>query len=71
VRIKTGNPAHDSLRLLVVDNLRDKDSFKRSEIFDQAATRKIVMTDSLYNKIVKELCTSKGNQWFLRTGAEM
>lgn len=29
------------------------------------------VTDSLYTKVIKDLCTSKGQHWSLKPGADM
>jgi len=42
---------------------------KRSEVFDSARAEGLNVSDGVYQKVVKELCTSRGNLWSLKTGA--
>jgi hypothetical protein len=60
----------DALRSCVVDLLRERDFVRRTDVSDSAKVVNAEITDSLYNKVMKELCTSSGNQWRLKTGAD-
>lgn len=68
---KTGSPTIDAFRSLVVDLLKDKEQFKRAEVMELANKAKVAVTETLYNKVVKDLCTSRGNYWIMKTGADM
>ena len=35
-----------------------------------ATSSNINCTDTLYNKVVKDMCFSRGNSWYLKPGAE-
>lgn len=49
--------------------LREKDGVKKTELKQLAAQKGIDMTDTLFTKVIKDLCTSKGAVWSLKTGA--
>ncbi|KAG2482697.1 hypothetical protein HYH03_018378 [Edaphochlamys debaryana] len=66
---KTGDEKTDPLRKLVVELLEGKESFKRSEFNDLARTHNMTFTESQYNKVVKDICESKGNTWHIKNGA--
>jgi len=66
-----GNTATDPFRAVVLELLKERESFKRSEVVDTAQAQGINVTDTLYNKVVKDLCTSRGHLWSLRNGADM
>ncbi len=66
-----GDAKLDALRGSVVELLRERDYVRRNDVFDNAKALSIEITDSLYNRVIKELCSSNGNQWRLKTGAEM
>ncbi|GLC33480.1 hypothetical protein PLESTB_000079400 [Pleodorina starrii] len=69
VLTKTGDEKTDPLRKLVVELLEGKESFKRSEFNDLARTNNMTFTESQYNKVVKDICESRGNTWFIKSGA--
>jgi DNA-directed RNA polymerase III subunit RPC5 len=51
--------------------LQEKEHFKRSELVEAAKVAGIpTISDTLYNKVVKELCASKGGSWWLKQGAD-
>ncbi|KAG2449499.1 hypothetical protein HYH02_005643 [Chlamydomonas schloesseri] len=66
---KTGDEKTDPLRKLVVELLEAKESFKRSEFNDLSRTNNMTFTESQYNKVVKDICESRGNTWHIKNGA--
>ncbi|GIL54364.1 hypothetical protein Vafri_9932 [Volvox africanus] len=66
---KTGDEKTDPLRKLVSELLEAKESFKRSEFNDLARTNNMVFTESQYNRVVKDICESRGNTWYIKNGA--
>ncbi|PNH04418.1 Protein phosphatase 1 regulatory subunit 7 [Tetrabaena socialis] len=66
---KTGDEKTDPLRKLVLELLEAKESFKRSEFNDLARTNNMTFTESLYNRVVKDICESRGNTWHVKNGA--
>ncbi|KXZ54514.1 hypothetical protein GPECTOR_4g579 [Gonium pectorale] len=69
VATKTGDEKTDPLRKLVVELLEAKESFKRSEFNDLARTNNMTFTETQYNKVVKDVCESRGNTWHIKNGA--
>jgi DNA-directed RNA polymerase-3 subunit RPC5 len=66
----TGNATVDPLRTAVLDLLREKDTIKRGDVATAAGAAGIEFSDGLYQKVMKELCTSRGAVWTLKTGSE-
>ena len=66
---KTGDEKTDPLRKLVVELLEAKESFKRSEFNDLSRTNNMSFSESQYNKVVKDICESRGNTWHIKNGA--
>ena len=64
----SGGPA-DSLRGLLASLFQDKSGVRRAEVMDTARAEGLSISDSLYQKVIKDLCTSRGNIWSLKTGA--
>lgn len=69
VLTKTGDDKTDPLRKLVLELLEAKESFKRGEINDLARTNNMKFTPGQYDKVVKDICESRGNTWHIRSGA--
>ncbi|KAL3132492.1 hypothetical protein ABBQ32_009040 [Trebouxia sp. C0010 RCD-2024] len=63
-----GGPA-DALRGVLLNILRDKPNVRRADVFDAARAEGLNVSDSVYQKVMKDLCTSKGNVWTLKVGA--
>ena len=63
-----GGPA-DALRGVLLNTLRDKPNVRRADVFDAARAEGLNVSDSVYQKVMKDLCTSKGNVWTLKLGA--
>jgi len=63
-----GNVSVDSIRTIVLELLQDKEQLRRSDVVDAATARGIAMTDGLYQKVMKELCSSRGSVWSLKAG---
>lgn len=59
----------DALRSVLLNLLKDKPGVKRSEVFDSARAEGLNVPDGVYQKVMKELCTSRGNLWSLKSGA--
>lgn len=65
------NAALDPLRTLVLQLFAEKETLKRAEIYSAAKGAGLSINDSLYNKVMRAVCESKGGQWSLRTGADL
>ncbi|GFH22143.1 uncharacterized protein HaLaN_19561, partial [Haematococcus lacustris] len=63
---EVGKADLDPFRAVVIDLLSEKESFKRAEVTEKANAQGIPVTDSLYSKVVKDICASKGQLWFLK-----
>ena len=63
-----GGPA-DALRAVLLNTLKDKPNVRRTDVLDAARAEGLNVSDSVYQKVMKELCISKGNVWTLKTGA--
>lgn len=61
-----GSTTLDPLRDLVLELLADRESVRRSEILEAAARGKIPVTESLYSKVVRDICVSRGALWSLK-----
>ena len=64
----TGGPA-DALRAVLLSILRERPNVRRADVFDAARAEGLNVSDSVYQKVMKDLCTSKGNVWTMKTGA--
>ena len=51
---------------MVIELLRETEQLKRSDIMEAAKQRGIPVSDTLYSKVVKELCSSRGSIWSLK-----
>ena len=51
---------------VVIELLRDQEQLKRSDIVEAAKARGIGVSDALYSRVVKELCSSRGSIWTLK-----
>ena len=51
---------------VVIELLREAEQLKRSDIMEAAKQRGIPVSDTLYSKVVKELCSSRGSIWSLK-----
>ncbi|KAL6745748.1 Sin-like protein conserved region-domain-containing protein [Haematococcus lacustris] len=67
---EVGKADLDPFRAVVIDLLSEKESFKRAEVTEKANAQGIPVTDSLYSKVVKDICASKGQLWFLKNGTD-
>jgi hypothetical protein len=43
---------------------------QKKDIASECGIKGVPMADSVYSKVVKDLCTSHGNNWTLRSGAD-
>lgn len=68
---KTGNAAMDPFRELFIDILRDKEQFRKAEVMEAAQAAKLSVTESLFQKVARELCTSRGSYWTMKMGADL
>lgn len=67
---KTSNSGPtDALRALLASLFQDKSGLRRAEVMDAARAEGLTITDGLYQRVIKELCMSKGSLWSLKTGA--
>ncbi len=51
----------------MIELLHEREQLKRSDIVDAARQKDLTVSDTLYSKVVKELCTSRGALWSLKT----
>lgn len=63
------NPSIDPLRSLILEILQEKEQVRRAEVSTLAKAKGVPVSDPLYVKIMKDLCTSRGSVWTLRPGA--
>lgn len=63
-----GGPA-DALRGVLLNTFKDKPNVRRADVFDAARAEGLNVSDGVYQKVMKDLCVSKGNVWTLKTGA--
>ncbi|KAK9820135.1 hypothetical protein WJX72_006476 [[Myrmecia] bisecta] len=63
---KIGNAQVDPFRSMLLAMLEEQETLRKSDILDTAKHKGISVTDSLYTKVVKDLCTSRGNMWSLK-----
>ena len=63
-----GGPA-DSLRALLASLFQEKAGVRRAEVMDSARAGNLTVSDSLYQRVIKDLCLSRGNIWSLKPGA--
>ncbi|KAL4443420.1 hypothetical protein ABPG75_011157 [Micractinium tetrahymenae] len=63
---KLGNATLDPLRNVVIELLKENEQLRRSDIIEAAKARGLAVSDTLYSKVVKELCTSRGSIWSLK-----
>lgn len=63
---RLGNATLDPLRNVLIALLQENEQLKRSDIFEAARAKGLVVSDTLYSKVVKELCTSRGSIWTLK-----
>lgn len=66
----TGQAGLDPLRCVVVDALRDRERLKKGELLEAAEAAGVKVTDTMYNKVVKDICNSHGNHWLLKPGVD-
>ena len=64
----TNNPTTDPLRAVVLHLLEERETVKRSDVTDAAIARNINVSDAMYQRVMKELCTSRGSNWSIKTG---
>ncbi len=67
-RVANGGPA-DAFRGVLLNILKGKSGVRRAEVLDVARAEGVNVSDGVYQKVMKDLCTSKGNVWTLKTGA--
>ena len=67
-KVANGGQA-DALRGVILKLLTDKPSVRRADVLDTARAEDINVSDGTYQKVMKDLCTSRGNVWSLKSGA--
>ena len=65
-RATLGDRGLDDFRSLLLRLFRDKESLRKAEIMEAARDHGLSVPDSLYGRIVKDLCQSKGGNWSLK-----
>lgn len=48
--------------------LQNKDHVKKGDVTEAALAAGVKITDSIYNRVIKELCVSRGTLWNLKSG---
>lgn len=51
---------------MVIELLKEQEQLRRSDIVEAAKAKGLAVSDTLYSKVVKELCTSRGSIWSLK-----
>lgn len=63
-------PDIDPLRTVVLELLQEKEQLRRSDVVEAAAAKNISpMGDGPYQRVMKELCHSRGSIWFLKNSS--
>lgn len=62
------NSALDPLRSVVLELLQEKEEIRRSDILEAAKLKNVAVTDASYQRIMKDICHSRGNIWTLKPG---
>ena len=65
-RARLGDKGIDDFRNLLLSMLREKESLRRAEIMEAARNAGMSVPDSLYSRVVKDICQSKGSNWSLK-----
>lgn len=68
---ETGDENIDPFRNILIDLLIRKKSVKKAEILAEAS--KVLGAEvptSVYNKVMKDTCVTKGGEWLLKSGDE-
>lgn len=63
-----GDSILDPLRSVVLDALVQHEVVKKGDVFDMASSRGVAVTDTMYIRVMKELCVSKGSSWCMKSG---
>ena len=64
-----GDPKADKLRNILLELLKAKDTgVRKVDVVATARTEGLEVDDSLYNKVVRALCVSRGTVWQLKAG---
>ena len=67
-KVASGGQA-DALRGVILRLLTDKANVRRGDVMETARAEDIIVSDGTYQKVMKDLCTSHGNLWSLKSGA--
>lgn len=51
----------------MIELLKGQEQLRRSDIVEAAKQKGLSVSDTLYSKVVKELCTSRGSIWSLKS----
>ncbi|KDD72159.1 hypothetical protein H632_c3771p0, partial [Helicosporidium sp. ATCC 50920] len=62
----TGNQQGDALRAIILSILKDRPSFRKTEVAALAKEQGVQFTDGLLSKAIKDLCVSRGSLWALK-----
>ena len=65
-RAMVGDRAIDAFRNLLLSILREKETFRRAEIMEAARNASLTVPESLYSRVVKDICKSQGSTWSLK-----
>ena len=60
----------NALRGVLVGLLKEKPNVRRADVMDAARAEGVNVSDGIYQKVMKDLCTSRGNIWTLKSGAQ-
>jgi DNA-directed RNA polymerase-3 subunit RPC5 len=61
------SPPIAACRDIVIELLKGQEQLRRSDIVEAAKQKGLSVSDTLYSKVVKELCTSRGSIWSLKS----
>jgi DNA-directed RNA polymerase-3 subunit RPC5 len=68
VPLSLNNPALDPLRNVVLELLREREEIRRSDVVEAAKLKGVTVTDASYQRVMKDLCHSRGSIWTLKPG---
>lgn len=60
----------NALRGVLIGLLKEKPNVRRADVMDAARAEGVNISDGIYQKVMKDLCTSRGNIWTLKSGAQ-
>ncbi|KAK3257285.1 hypothetical protein CYMTET_33621 [Cymbomonas tetramitiformis] len=67
----TGDKNSDPFRGLIIRELKLQNALQKPDLLEKAREElKVEISNSVYNRVLKEFCVFRSNAWVLRTGNE-